>query len=119
VGPYDEPGCPLEPPALLVLTTCATAQEAERLSTVLLEQRLAACINRFNGVVSSYRWQGAIEHAEESLLLIKTTPERYAAVSAAIRSLSSYELPEILAVPVERGSADYLSWLAAAVGAQQ
>jgi len=101
--------------ALLVLTTCASNAEAERLAAELVERRLAACVNTVSQVASTYRWQGKIERAEESLLVIKTTQERFAAVQTVIRTRSGYELPEVLAVPVTAGSSEYLQWLGAAV----
>lgn len=104
----------MEPRALLVLTTCPSRESAEHLAASLVEQRLAACVNCIPEVGSVYRWQGDVEHARESLLLIKTTQGRYAALAAELQSASSYELPEIIAVPVE-GTADYLSWIARAV----
>ena len=101
--------------ALVVLTTCGNAQEAERLATELVERKLAACVNTIERMASTYRWRGQIERSQESLLVIKTTAERYPAVEQAIRERSSYELPEVLALPVEQGSMGYLEWLAAAV----
>lgn len=98
--------------SLLVLTTCSSAAEADSLATALVQRRLAACVNTLDGVTSTYRWQGGVAREQENLLLIKTTAERYAELEAAIQELSSYELPEILAVPVAAGSAEYLAWLA-------
>jgi periplasmic divalent cation tolerance protein len=102
--------------ALLVLTTCGNAEEAQRLAAELVETKLAACVNTVGPIASTYRWQGQVERAQESLLLIKTTETRLAAVERIIRERSSYELPEVLALAIESGSADYLAWLAAAVG---
>jgi periplasmic divalent cation tolerance protein len=101
--------------ALLVLTTCGNAEEAQRLADELVETKLAACVNSVSSIASTYRWQGRVERAQESLLLIKTTEAQVAAVERMIRARSSYELPEVLALPIESGSADYLKWLAAAV----
>jgi periplasmic divalent cation tolerance protein len=101
--------------AFVVLTTCATAEEAKSLATVLVEQRLAACVTTMPNAASTYRWQGAVQHERESLLVIKTTEARFAALEQAIRARSSYELPEVLAVPVQAGSGPYLEWLHAAV----
>jgi periplasmic divalent cation tolerance protein len=100
---------------LLVLTTCANSDEADRLAAALVEQRLAACVNTVGNVTSTYRWQGQVQREQESLLLIKTTEARYPALEQAIRDRSSYELPEVLAIPVHGGSAGYLDWLGAAV----
>jgi len=106
---------PPSPRPLLVLTTCASADEAESLAASLVEQRLAACVNTLGRVQSTYRWQGRVEHGQESLLVIKTTDARLAAVEHVIRERSSYELPEVLAIPVHGGSAAYLGWLADSV----
>jgi periplasmic divalent cation tolerance protein len=103
---------------LLVLTTCASPEEAARLAADLVERKLAACVNTIASVASTYRWRGEVEQAQESLLVIKTTEERFPALADAIRERSSYELPEVLAIPVQTGSADYLAWVAAAVEAR-
>jgi periplasmic divalent cation tolerance protein len=100
---------------LVVLTTCASPEEANSLAAALVEQRLAACVNTVSPVTSTYRWQGAVQQEQESLLVIKTTEERFAALEQAIRERSSYELPEVLALPIQTGSARYLDWLGAAV----
>jgi periplasmic divalent cation tolerance protein len=105
--------------ALLVLTTCADAEEAKRLAGALVERRLAACVSTVERVTSTYRWQGKIEHDGESLLLIKTGTERFEALERAIRELSSYDVPEVLAFRVDEGSSAYLDWLAESVRAEQ
>lgn len=96
---------------LLVHTTCPDEAVAERITLALLEQRLAACVNRLPAVRSSYRWQGRIESAREFPLLIKTTRARYPALESAIRELHPYELPEIVALPVAAGLPAYLRWV--------
>ena len=98
-------------PALLVLTNLPDRAAAERLADALIEKKLAACINILAPCRSVYRWQGAVQHEEEHPMLIKTTPERYAALEAAIRAGHPYELPEIVAVPIERGLPAYLNWV--------
>jgi len=100
---------------LLVLTTCESAAVASKLAKALVEQRLAACVNAIDGIAATYRWQNQLEQGTETLLLIKTTVNRYADVEALILAMSSYELPEIIAVPVEQGLAAYLDWVADAV----
>ena len=100
---------------LLVLTTCASAAEAEGLAKALVERRLAACVNLVRDVMSTYRWQDAVQQERETLLVIKTTETRLAAVEQTIKERSSYELPEVVAVPVTGGSSKYLDWLQAAV----
>jgi len=98
--------------ALLVLTNLPDREAALKLAKALIEARLAACVNVLGACTSVYRWQGNIEHAEEIPLLIKTTAARYAALEALIWRLHPYELPEIIAVPVARGLAGYLQWVA-------
>lgn len=97
--------------ALVVLCTCGGDEEARRISGALVEARLAACVNILPGVQSVYRWQGEIETAAETLLFIKTTSDRFAALRDRIRELHSYDTPEIVALPVTVGSEDYLAWL--------
>jgi periplasmic divalent cation tolerance protein len=97
---------------LLVLTNCPDVEVADRIARTLVEQRLAACVNRLAPVESLYRWQGAVERATEVPLLIKTTRERYAEIEQAIRALHPYEVPEIIAMPVSAGLASYLRWVA-------
>src|SRR5512141_3213765 len=96
---------------IIVLTTCATAEEADRIARQLLEQRLAACVNILPGVRSLYRWQGAIEEAAECLLIIKSQQSLWEPLRAAIQSLHSYEVPEILLLPIADGAPPYLDWL--------
>jgi periplasmic divalent cation tolerance protein len=97
---------------LLVLTNLPERAAAERLADALVEQRVAACVNILAPCRSVYRWQGAVQHDEEHPLLIKTSADRYAALEAAIRAGHPYELPEIIAVPIERGLQAYLDWIA-------
>jgi len=98
---------------LLVLTNLPERAAAERIAEALIEQRLAACVNILAPCRSVYRWQGKVQQDEEHPMLIKTTAERYPAMEAAIRALHPYELPEIIAVPIERGLTAYLEWVAA------
>ena len=96
---------------LLVLTNLPDAPSAEALAKALVSARLAACVNVLAPCHSVYRWQGAIESAQEVPLLIKTTAARYADLEAAIRAAHPYELPEIIAVPIAHGLPDYLDWV--------
>ena len=105
------------PDTLLVLTNLPDAASAERIARLLVEQRLAACVNILAPCTSVYRWNAAIETAAEVPLLIKTTAARYAELEAAIRARHPYELPEIIAVPVGSGLPGYLDWIAAEVTA--
>ena len=99
--------------AFLVITNLPDRAAAEKLADALIEKRVAACVNILAPCRSVYRWKGAVQHGEEHPLLIKTSAERYAALEAAIRAGHPYELPEIIAVPIERGLAAYLDWVAA------
>jgi periplasmic divalent cation tolerance protein len=99
--------------ALLVLTNLPDRAAAEKLADALIERRVAACINILGPCRSVYRWQGAVQHDEEHPVLIKSTREAYPALEAQIRALHPYELPEIVAVPIEHGLPAYLDWVAA------
>lgn len=96
---------------LLVLTHLPHRDAAENLAHLLMEERVAACVNILGTCTSVYRWQGAVESAQEIPLLIKTTGARYAALEAVIRRLHPYELPEIIAVPLTQGLPGYLQWV--------
>lgn len=101
---------------LVVLVTCRTAKEAERIARALVEARLAACGNILQSPVRSvYRWKNKIESAKEFLLLIKTSRRRFARLQTAIKKLHSYEVPEIIALPVAAGSPAYLAWVTESV----
>jgi periplasmic divalent cation tolerance protein len=97
---------------LLVLTNLPDRAAAERIAEALIGQQLAACVNILAPCRSVYRWKGAVQHDEEHPMLIKTTAERYPALEQALRAAHPYELPEIIAVPVERGLPAYLAWVA-------
>lgn len=101
--------------ALLIVTNLPDKTQAEALAVHLIESRLAACVNILAPCTSVYPWQGAIERTEEVPLLIKTTAAVYPALEAAIRARHPYELPEIIALPIQRGLPAYLDWVAAAV----
>ena len=96
---------------LLVLTTCGSPADAGSLATLLIEQRLAACVNAVERVASTYRWRDRVQTDQETLLVIKTTAARYPQVEQAIRQHSKYELPEVVAIPVTAGSSAYLDWV--------
>lgn len=97
---------------LLVITNLPDRAVAERLADALIGGGLAACVNILSPCRSVYRWKGEVRHDEEFPMLIKTTRERYPALEQAIRAGHPYELPEIIAVPVERGLPAYLDWVA-------
>ena len=96
---------------LLVITNLPDRAAAERLADALIEKRVAACVNILAPCRSVYRWKDAVQHDEEHPLLIKTGEERYAALEAAIRADHPYDLPEIIAIPVERGLPAYMDWV--------
>ncbi|BBD81161.1 divalent-cation tolerance protein CutA [Aerosticca soli] len=100
-----------DPTVLLCHCTCPDPASATRLATALVEEGLAACVSRLPGVLSTYRWQGRVESAEEVLLLIKTTTDRFAALRERVLALHPYELPELIALPVDRGHPAYLEWV--------
>jgi periplasmic divalent cation tolerance protein len=98
---------------LLVLTNLPDRAAAERLAGLLIEKRLAACVNILAPCRSVYRWKDAVQHDEEHPMLIKTTAERYPEMERALRAGHPYELPEIIAVPIEQGLPAYLDWVGA------
>ena len=97
---------------LLILTNLPDRAAAERIAELLIARQLAACVNILAPCRSVYRWKGEVQHDEEHPVLIKTTAERYAALEEALRAAHPYELPEIIAVPIERGLPAYLAWVA-------
>ena len=94
-----------------VVTTTATEQQAQQLASVLVEQRLAGCVQLAGPIHSVYRWQEKVEQAVEWLCLVKTKRTLFAAVEQSIRQHHSYDCPEIIAVPIVAGNAAYLDWL--------
>ena len=100
---------------VLILCTVPDRDLGATIARALVDEALAACVNRLPGVVSTYRWQGErVEDAEE-LLLVKTTAVRFEDVRARIRALHRYDSPEIVALPIATGDHDYLQWLRASV----
>lgn len=104
-----EPAMPTD--VLVTLCTCPDDETAERIASALVAERLAACVNRLPGLTSVYLWQGRVERDKETLLLIKTTDARFAALARRLRELHPYELPEIIAIPVTKGLPEYLQWV--------
>ncbi|MCD7097887.1 divalent-cation tolerance protein CutA [Stenotrophomonas sp. MMGLT7] len=100
-------------PVFVVLCTCPDAGSADAIARALVESRLAACVTRIAGAVSSYRWQGEVEQAEEVQLLVKTAHAPLQAVIARLQELHPYELPEIVAVQADAGLPAYLDWVRA------
>ena len=102
---------------IVVFSTCASEEEAEKLARLLVGQRVAACVNVIPAIRSYYRWEGAIESAAECLLVIKSSRERFGELKAAIEKAHSYEVPEIIALPIVEGAGKYLAWLGDAISA--
>jgi periplasmic divalent cation tolerance protein len=97
---------------LLILTNVPDAASAEKLAHALIESRAAACVNVLAACRSIYRWQGAVETADEIPLLIKTTAANYPMVEAIVRAQHPYDVPELIATPITHGLPAYLDWLA-------
>lgn len=100
---------------VIVLVTAGDNEEANLIARVLLEQKKAACVNIIDGMSSNFWWQGAIENTTESLLVIKTAAALLDTIVELVKEIHSYENPEIIALPVIGGSADYLEWLSASL----
>lgn len=96
---------------LLVLTTLGNDEDAANVAKALVERRVAACVNIVGSVRSFYRWEGKIEDDSERLLLIKTRADRYEDLESVIGEVHPYDVPELIALPVERGAAAYLGWV--------
>jgi periplasmic divalent cation tolerance protein len=96
---------------VVVFSTCGSAEEAAAVARALVDARLAACVNIVPGIRSIYRWKGAIEEAGELLLVIKTRRDLVARLTAELRKVHSYEVPEAIALPVVDGLPEYLDWI--------
>ena len=104
---------PLAAGVLVVMVTAPSADKAAEIARALVEERLAACGNVVPQLRSIYRWEGAVQDEAEALLLLKTTRARLEALRARVLSLHPYQVPEVIALPVEGGHAGYLAWIAA------
>lgn len=91
--------------------TCPNRENADKMAHLLVERQLAACVNILPNLTSVYAWHGNIETAQEILLIIKTSAEIYESLEALIRAHHPYELPEIIAIPVEKGLPEYINWI--------
>ena len=96
---------------IVVLSTCASAEEAERIARLLVERQAAACVNVISGMRSYYRWKDAIEESSEFLLIIKSSRELFDIVRTELVKAHSYELPELIVLPIIDGSPEYLGWI--------
>ena len=111
-GHYTAPLMAEPSPVRLVFSSCPDAVSADAIAQALVGERLAACVSRLPGLRSTYRWQGAVESADEVQLLIKTSADRLDALIARLRALHPYELPEAVAVEACGGLPQYLHWVA-------
>lgn len=103
---------------IVVLVTCESAKQARTIARALVEQRLAACGNVVEAPVRSiYRWKGKVESATEFLLILKSSRRRFGALESAVRRMHTYDVPEIIALPVMEGSRGYLEWISESVRA--
>jgi periplasmic divalent cation tolerance protein len=100
-------------PFVVILVTVPDPECGERIARALLDERLAACVNRIGPIHSLYRWEGKVEAADEHLLVIKTRGGLRARIETAVAKLHPYEVPEVVALPIAGGSARYLAWIAA------
>lgn len=98
--------------AMLVLTTLPSAEAAAELAKAVVEEKLAACANLLPAIRSIYRWQGRVQDESEVLVLFKTRQEHFDRLKSRLLELHPYEIPEVLAIPVEQGYQAYLDWLA-------
>ena len=96
---------------VIVIVTTSSKQEAEKIAQRLLDKRLIACANIIGPVSSLFRWSGEIERAEEYLMLLKSRKDLFEKLAETVKALHSYEVPEILVLPVVGGSEAYLAWL--------
>ena len=101
---------------IVVLSTCATEEEAAKLARVLVAARVAACVTMVPGAQSVYRWQGAVETAAECLLIIKSSRRLFEPLRTALEEAHPYDVPEVLAMPVVEGAAKYMNWLEEQLG---
>jgi periplasmic divalent cation tolerance protein len=97
--------------SIVILVTAGSEAEAETIAKALVEEQLAACVNILSPIRSIYRWQGKVTEEREWLLLIKTRVERFAAVEFRVKALHSYQVPEVIALPIVAGAEGYLRWL--------
>ena len=108
-------GAKMENTLIIIIVTTANIEEAQKISQTLLEERLIACANIVGPVASHFHWGGKVERAEEFLVLMKSRNDLFEAVSAKVKALHSYEVPEVLALSVVAVSRAYLDWLSASL----
>jgi len=97
--------------AIAILCTAPDAESAKRIASALVEERLAACVNLVPGLTSYFRWEGKVQREKEVLLVIKTRRAGFDAVAARVKALHPYTVPELIALPIDASTPDYLAWL--------
>ena len=97
---------------IVILSTCSTEQEAERLARLLVEEKLAACVSIIPRMRSFYNWKGAVETSDECLLLVKSSRALFEELRVRLEAAHTYETPELLALPIVEGAPNYMNWLA-------
>ena len=102
-------------PANLIISTFPDIATARQIGTELVSRQLAACVNLIPSAESIYRWEGEVKNDSEVVAILKTTDEAFPALEAALADLHPYDVPEIIAVPIEKGSAAYLDWISSSV----
>lgn len=106
----------MDSPSLVVFCTCPDQAVADRIAATLVDERLAACVNLVAGIASIYRWEDQVQRDSECLLIIKTRQAVYPLLETRLQQLHPYDVPEIIALPIQAGAAPYLNWLAANTG---
>ena len=104
---------------IVVLVTCGSEEEALRIANALVEEHLAACVNLVSPIRSIYRWEGKIWDEKEWLLIIKTQKKRFQELEKIVKSLHSYSVPEIISLPIVKGSSSYLKWISENTGSRK
>lgn len=97
--------------AIVVLVTAASKQEAARIGRALVKAELAACVNLLPGIRSIFRWEGKVSEEREVLLIVKSRSDLFGRLAAEVKRLHSYQVPEVIAIPIAHGAADYLAWI--------
>jgi len=96
---------------IVIFVTASGKEEAEKIAKALVEEKLAACVNIINAVESLFWWENKVDRVSEALLIIKSSDEKFAEISQTVKSLHSYEVPEIIALPITNGYKPYLDWI--------
>ena len=100
---------------IVILITSSSKEEAKKLTRVLIEEKLAACVNILSGVESLYWWKGKIESSKEWMLVVKTLGKMANKIVKRVKEIHSYEIPEVIALPIVQGNKDYLQWISDAL----